>query len=135
MHVALVALVDTTGHATGQHMFVRYCSGCQRGFPLHLFEDDHRMCKVCIQQQQRRNAAGRRAIGTIEDGGRQWATFDKPLLLDEATPSGLCKAKGCNAAAFRRGGAGNSARGNRELHALCDHHRQVCTPTVGRCDL
>ena len=94
------------------------------------------MCKVCIQHQQRRNATGRRAIGTIEDGGLQWATFDKPLLLDEATPPGLCKAKGCNAAACRRGGgAGKSARGNRELNDLCEHHRQVSTPTVVRCDL
>lgn len=123
--MALVEVVDAEGVVTGEHMYVRYCSTCQRGHPLHLFPAGHRTCRPCLERLQQRNAAGRPACVVEEDSSRQWAAFDTPLLVGDAPHVGLCKAIGCNAARHRRGMQGASARGNNDLYPLCDHHRQV----------
>lgn len=129
-HYALVAVVDVDGRPTGEYMYVRYCSGCWRGLPLHMFRDGLAQCNRCVDgdAEYRRRAAQESLPGRPPDVNTddlEYSTPEKALIMDYAYGPGLCKAKNCREEVARIGsGPQNTTR----AAPMCGPHLRVASP-------
>lgn len=124
-----MAVMDVDGDATGELMFVRYCSGCWRGLPLHMFRTGVGQCIRCVKGDAafrlRAESAPRpeRALDPATDD-LQHSTPATALIMDHAYGPGLCKAKGCWDPVLRHG---SGQRNETRPLPMCLRHIKVHT--------
>lgn len=106
-HFAIVEVVEFDGQTpkrTGTFMFVRYCSGCRHGLPLHLFRAGQKQCERCVDKRARsRLFAADRPPRAVDTDGEKWASHDAALVMEAPNRDGICRAQDCWNEVARRG--------------------------------